>query len=241
MTNFKSLFLFILTAGALSLGSCLHIVEEVTMKKSGKGSYKLTLDMSEVKGMLDMVKSMTPDSVKTTEGEQNPSDMSQLGREMANVADVLKGVDGISNVTENNDTTAFVFGYSFDFASVDALNNALRMIGKDKYSDSGETVYKFDGKSFERIAANDLTQELKKAMGETQAEGDEETADMMKMFFADMSYKQIYHFPDRQVKKSTNSISEITDDGHTLTINQKPFSEDEAMKKAGITTAVKLK
>ena len=151
MTNFKSLFLFILTAGALSLGSCLHIVEEVTMKKSGKGSYKLTLDMSEVKGMLDMVKSMTPDSVKTTEGEQNPSDMSQLGREMANVADVLKGVDGISNVTENNDTTAFVFGYSFDFASVDALNNALRMIGKDKYSDSGETVYKFDGKVFEKF------------------------------------------------------------------------------------------
>ncbi|MBN8685348.1 MAG: hypothetical protein J0L99_22085 [Chitinophagales bacterium] len=239
MTNFKRLFLFILTAGALSLGSCLHIVEEVTMKKSGKGSYKLTLDMSEVKGMLDMVKAMTPDSVKTTEGEENPSDMSQLGREMANVADVLKGVDGISNVKENNDTTSFVFGYSFDFASVDALNNALRMIGKDKYSDSGETVYKFDGKNFERIAVNDLTQELKKAMGETQAEGDEESADMMKMFFADMSYKQIYNFPDQEIKKNSNELGVVSEDKHSITLDLKPF--DESQKKATIATQLKLK
>ena len=165
--------------------------------------------------------------------------MSQLGREMANVADVLKGVDGISNVTENNDTTAFVFGYSFDFASVDALNNALRMIGKDKYSDSGETVYKFDGKSFERIAANDLTQELKKAMGETQAEGDEETADMMKMFFADMSYKQIYNFPDQEIKKNSNELGVVSDDKHSITLNLKPF--DETQGKATIATQLKLK
>ena len=65
--------------------------------------------------------------------------------------------------------------------------------------------------------------------------------DMMKMFFADMSYKQVYHFPDRKVKSSTNKLGEITDDGHTVTYTIKPFDEEQQKKKVSVATKVKLK
>lgn len=267
MRNFKKLYLIALVAGAMSLTGCLNIIEEITFKNSGAGTYAMTIDMSEMKGMMDMFKGMSegqdaaaaegqegeknmnsddvavePKEDAPAEGGENPGDMSQIGEQLTGgVAASLKGVPGISNVVEVNDTAAFKFGYTFEFANVEALNKAIKIINKEKYDAKADETFKFTGKKFERLATANIGEELKKALSEGEDSAEEGQMDMMKSFFADMKYTQIYHFPDRQVKKSTNSISEITDDGHTLTINQKPFSEDEAMKKAGITTSVKLK
>jgi len=51
----------------------------------------------------------------------------------------------------------------------------------------------------------------------------------------------VYHFPDRKVKKSSNGLSELSDDDHTLTITLKPFDEEQLKSKANVTTEVKLK
>jgi hypothetical protein len=60
------------------------------------------------------------------------------------------------------------------------------------------------------------------------------------MFFADMTYKQIYHF-EKDVKKSSNELSEISEDTKTVTISQKPFDEEQAKKNIGVATVIKLK
>ncbi len=56
MKKFQKLVFALLTVGTLMLSSCLHIIEDVTFRDSGKGSYKMTIDMSEVKGMMEMMK-----------------------------------------------------------------------------------------------------------------------------------------------------------------------------------------
>lgn len=262
MKNLKNLFLAVLAISMTALTGCLHIIEEATFRNNGSGSYKMTLDMSEMKGMMDMFKGMAGDSSMTsgmgmdgdstaiqTEGDYTPpSDapevedpMGGLGEQMSSVASSIRGVEGITNVVEIKDTSNFQFGYSFDFTNVDALNRALRIINKDKYDSKVEEVFRFKGKSFERLGAGDIGEEMKKAMMNTGDEEEEGSMDMVKMFLADMSYKQIYHFPDRTVKKSDNKLGEISDEGHTLTINIKPFDEEQQKQKASVATKVKLK
>lgn len=221
----------------------------------------MMLDMSEMKGMMDMMKGMGGDSTAMNmmgdstaiqgEGDYTPpaeaapaeDPMGGLGEQMSSVASTLQGVQGITSVVEIKDTSNLSFGYSFDFADVAALNRALKIINKDKYEAKVDEIFRFNGKSFERLGAGDLGEEMKKAMMANGGgdEGDDSSMDMVKMFLADMSYKQIYHFPDRAVKKSDNKLGEITDDGHTLTINLKPFDEEQMKNKASVAAKVKLK
>ena len=240
MKKFKNLFVVALAVAAMTLSGCLHILEEVTFKGSGAGTYTMTLDMSEIKGMMEMFKGMGTDSLAENSGENadpmmpagGDNGMSEMGQQLSSVAETLKGVQGLSNVMEINDTTAFKFGYSFDFADVAALNKAMKVIGKEKYDSKVDEVFKYSGKNFERLSAGDLGEEIKKALAQEGEESDAEgNMDMIKTFFSDMTYKQVYHFPDRAVKKSSNALSEISEEGHTLTITLKPFDEEEQKKK----------
>jgi len=243
------------------LTGCLHIIEEATFRNNGSGTYKMTLDMSEMKGMMDMFKGMGGDSTAMGmggdstaiqgEGDYTPpaadappaeDPMGGLGEQMSSVASTIKGLQGISNVVEIKDTTNFNFGYSFDFADVAALNRALKVINKDKYDSKVDEIFRFKGKTFERLPTGDLGAEMQKAMMNSGGdEGEEGNMDMVKTFLADMSYEQIYHFPDREVKKSDNKLGEISGDGHTLSIKLKPFDEEQQKKKASVATKVKLK
>jgi len=189
------------------LTGCLHIIEEVTLSSKGSGTYQMVVDMSELKGMMDMMKGM---------GENMPG-----------------------NVIAINDTAAYKFGYSFDFIDITALNRALKVIGKEKYDTKTEETFRYSGKNFERLGVGDLGGEIKKTLSESE-EVDESQMDMMKMFFADMSYQQIYRFTDRKIKKSDNKLGELSDDDHTLTVTLKPFDEEQMKQKASVATKIKL-
>lgn len=237
-----------------TLTGCLHIIEEVTLSSKGSGSYQMVVDMSELKGMMDMMKGMGEnmpgeEADSTTIGgegdytppasEEDENPMGNIGEEFSGVASSLNGIPGISNVTAINDTAAYKFGYSFDFADINALNRALKVIGKEKYDTKTEETFRFSGKSFERLGVGDLGGEIKKTLSESD-EVDESQMDMMKMFFADMSYQQIYRFTDRKIKKSDNKLGELSDDDHTLTVTLKPFDEEQAKQKASVATKIKL-
>ncbi|MBK7935950.1 MAG: hypothetical protein IPJ82_02170 [Lewinellaceae bacterium] len=244
MKKFKNLLLVGLAILSMALTGCLHILEEVTFYNEGKGNYAMTLDMSEVKGMMEMLKTMSPDSTSAeTGGAEQDNSMAQMGQELSGVASTLKNLQGITNVVELNDTTNFKFGYSFDFADIAALNRALKVVNKDKYDSKVDEVFKFSGKNFERLNTGDMGAEIKKALAENEGEeaGGDETMDMMKMMFSDMSYKQVYHFPERSIKKSSNELAELSDDNHTMTITIKPFDEEQLKKNPTVATELKLK
>ncbi len=244
MKNLKNLFLAMIATSALALTGCLHIIEEVTVKDNGSGTYKMAMDMSEMKSMMEMFKGMGEDS--TAEGSMDmdmtaDNGMGEMGSQLSAVAQSLKGINGINNVVEINDTTSFQFGYAFDFVDITALNKAMKIIGKEKYDSKVGEVFTLKGKNFERLSEGDLGKEIKKAMAEGEDSNEAGNMDMVKTFFADMTYKQIYHFPDHQVKKSSNNLSEVSDDGHTLTITLKPFDEEQQKQNLSVGTKVKLK
>ena len=155
MKNLKNVLLTVLAVGTLALTGCLHIIEEATFKNNGSGTYQMTLDMSEMKGMMDMFKTMGDEAPKEEGAEEDTSDeapdmgaapdngITQMGSELSSVAKSLKSIAGLTNITEISDTSAFRFGYSFDFADVTALNNAMKVINKEKYDSKVEEVFKF--------------------------------------------------------------------------------------------------
>ena len=247
MKNLKNFFFLLLAVGSLALTGCLHILEEVTVRQNGGGNYQLTLDLSEMKGMVDMLKTMAPDSLSADSsgvaaGQPDALPMMQMQEEMLNVRKSLQTLPGISNINEVNDTVNFKFTYSFDFANATALNTALRVLHKEKYDKKVDDLFKFNNKSFQRLPSGDLGRTFSTLLAEGGGEdGEEGGMDMMKMFFADMTYKTVYRFPDHIVKKSSNDLSEISDNGHTLSITLKPFDEEQQKKNAGVGTEVKLK
>lgn len=249
MKKFKNLFLLLLAVGSLSLTGCLHIVEELTMRNNGSGSYKLTFDLSEMKDMLDMVKSMAADSTGQAPAEGmgelgNPMSMMGMKSESMELMNALKALPGVSNVAESNDTVKLVSSFSFDFADAAALNRALHAIYKDRFDKKIEDPYKNSKKKFERFATADLGTLFRTTFDEaadaSEAEG-EGMGDMASMFFSSMTYKQVYNFPDRTVKKSTNPLSEISADGHTVTIEIKPFDTEQQKQNPSVATVVSLK
>ncbi|MBL7827316.1 MAG: hypothetical protein JNJ57_11835 [Saprospiraceae bacterium] len=258
MNKLKNLTMAAVVLCATTITGCLHIIEEATFRNNGSGTYKMTVDMGELKGMMEMMKGMGDmegmggdsteisdggDYTPPADGEEDASNpMSGLGKEFSGVAESLKNLPGISNVTEINDTSTFNFGYSFDFVDVNALNRALKVVGKEKYDSKNEETFKFNGKSFERLGVGDLGAEIKKALAENGGSEEEEgQMDMMKMFFTDMSYKQVYNFPDRKVKSVNNKLGEKSEDAHTVTITIKPFNEEQQKQKVSVATKIKLK
>jgi hypothetical protein len=229
----------LLFPAALFLAGCLHVEEQVTFRKNGSGTYVINLDMSEMKGMMDMMKSMADDpSASEMEGA---GDFTQLGQQLSSVKASIEGIQGISNVRETNDTSSFKFGYAFDFSNVDALNRALRIINKEKYDSKSGAIFAYTGKDFERFSAGDIGEEIKKAMAESDADDDEQSMEMVKMFFNDMSYRSVYHFPDQAIKKNSNPLGQVSADGHSLTVELKPFDTAQQNQKSGVATKIKLK
>jgi hypothetical protein len=271
MQQLKKITLGFATLCLLSLSGCFNFIEEVTFNKNGSGKYALTIDMSGMKGMMEMLKGMGEagaDSLATTEGElqvegveqpttdvqadapaEESTDMgggdesfSQLGEQLSGgIVTALKDVKGITNVVEMSDTVEFKFGYSFDFATIEALNSALRIINKEKYDSRADETFRYKGKSFERLSAGNIGASMKQTLESEGEAGEEGSADMMKSFFADMTYTTIYHFEGRTIKKNSNSIGQVSADGKTLTIELKPFNEDQARQKADVAAKLKLK
>jgi hypothetical protein len=128
-----------------------------------------------------------------------------------------------------------MFGYSFEFENVEALNNAIYALNKDKFEGKKAPAFVANKKSFERTSAFDMGQLISQAM----SQGEEgEGMDMVKMFFAEMKYTQVYHF-DKKVKKSANADAQISADGKTVTLVAKPFSDGASTK--SVTNTLKLK
>jgi hypothetical protein len=168
---------------------------------------------------------------------ENPAEgLTQLGAEFDKSLESLKVIKGIKNAKSLNDTSALMFGYTFEFDNVESLNKAIVAMNKDKFEGKTANAFVAGKKSFERTSAFDMGSLIAQAMSENDEAA--ESMDMIKMFFGDMKYKQVYHF-DQKVKKSGNSNAVISPDGKTVTLIAKPFAEGENSKT--VANVLKLK
>ncbi|SHN32078.1 hypothetical protein [Chitinophaga sp. CF418] len=102
------------------LSSCFEIVEDVTVKKDGSGSMKLTLNFSQSKTKIGAI--MLMDSIN---GYKVPN-RNEIEDQIEQAAARLKTIRGISNVSHTADFTNFIASINFSFRNVADVNNLVK-------------------------------------------------------------------------------------------------------------------
>lgn len=197
----------------VTMTGCFDIEEEITLNRDGSGSYAMTIDMGELGSMLS--------SFQDEESEEDGEDpMGSLDSTMMEQAKNLREVPGITNVRHASEN--FAFTISYDFESIEALNNAQAASAEEDSDAMGGMMgggmsngASFSWKSglFERNSSTSMDDLLG---GEEGEEEDESAMEMAKMMFGSANYTTIYHFPNK-VKKVSNPSSEISADNRTVT------------------------
>ncbi len=118
--------LLLLFCGLFS--ACFELREEVTLNKDGSGSYQLLLDMSQSKQTIDLAQKMQ----QQKDGEATQNLNFTIDSTFAKSVARFNGMAGISQAKDTINKTDYIFGVSFQFASVEALNNALAALNKDE-------------------------------------------------------------------------------------------------------------
>ena len=101
---------------------CFEVFEEVSMNNDGSGNVILTINGSQSKENLKNY--MKQDNIQ---GVKVPS-QAEIDQEIFKVKEILKKVEGISNVKTSTDYNEFVLTISGDFVNVKALNNAINTV-----------------------------------------------------------------------------------------------------------------
>ena len=216
---FVSLFMFT---------GCIDFLEEITYHRNGSGSYQFTVDMSEMKSLLD---GMGGDDSKDKEDP-----MKDMGKKFGELQTKIEKVPGISHFKNINDTSTFVFGFSFDFKNAEALNQALHE--QDEKLAASTKLFSGSKRLFTRFNKGSMAESMKDELAGDDAK--EEDMAMVKSMFEDMKLRTVYHF-DRRVKSSSNENSMISADKKKVTLDYYFFKPELNKGNDGVGTVIKLK
>jgi hypothetical protein len=114
------IFLFFLAASLLS--SCLEIIDDLSIKTDGTGSFKYTINLSSSKTKINSLLAL--DSL---DGKKIPK-ISEIKARAEKIKLDLAAFEGLSNVKLEQDYTNFIFKLSLDFKSLNQLQSAIKTI-----------------------------------------------------------------------------------------------------------------
>ena len=222
MKQYKIFTFLMLLFVALGSSSCFDILEEYYFNKDGSGTATYTVDVKQMVSMLESfgegLDSLGNTGESVDEMFEDTKAVTQLGK-----------LPGIRNVKNLSDKDAGIVGYSYEFADMEALNNAIiatqenmdfaASMGLGGEEGGGETTadnsFSIKGKRFTRILELDTPDADDPEEGE---EADKQYEEMAKMFFADHFYTIKYQFERRVKKAKKNEFTTKEDDGNTVTV-----------------------
>lgn len=184
----KNLFPAFCLALIISFTSCITIEESYTFKSNGAGTMKYTIDMSEMSSLLAMAEE---------EEGGNP-----MGQDMSfvEIADKLKEIPGISVAEAIEDKENYLYGLSFKFQDLNALNRALNKILIDDPSADIHTFFT------EKDGVMTRTHLMTKDMNTSDLLGEDESSEYAMQIMESMSYKLKFEFK-KPVKAIYSSAS----------------------------------
>lgn len=200
---------FIITS---SLYSCFEIKENIHINEDGSGSYSFLMDLTQMKPIFamsrDFQRSMKDTSVRVKNNPAAPNPLLQMKAKFDALQSMVESVAGISNYETVCDTTNYVIGAKYSFATMEALNNSINVL-RNSTSNSialETTHYTYTHKHFEKI--NDIS---KANITGPSSKNDSLTTEL----FRSARYTLTCSF-DRKIKEVNNPLYFISADGKTL-------------------------
>jgi hypothetical protein len=176
------------------------------------------MDMSGMKDMLNMLKTMMPDSLKDKgEGMEGLGALDSL-ETMWKELETIPGISEVKRVKKEE----MIFTVSFRFANIKALNEAMAARNK---KDSGNTAPAMDFYTFKKgqLVCNDTSMAgigdaMKDISGE-KSKDDPSGMDlsMLKTMMGDIKFTSIYHMPGK-ITDYTNKNAKLSEDGKTISL-----------------------
>jgi hypothetical protein len=142
------------------LCSCFDLIEELSLRADGSGTYLFEANLSQSKTKLNALLAL--DSM---DGYKIPS-REQIRKDIIKAKEVLAASEGISMVTQKIDFEEYIFSMKFDFKNIDCLNKALIALHK-AYPTGGPVhpandAFKLEGNTFTRMNEYEGRTEMKK-------------------------------------------------------------------------------
>jgi len=227
----------------LATSSCFDIKEKIYLKRNGSGTYSFVVDMSGMKGLIEMMQSMGDEMSEETEsdssgelaeaeeaeaefGDEEPDEGSPVGGMSNDFKDKgaeLAAIDGINSVEMIDDEENFQFGIQFEFDNLEALNEAMNKIYSKDGEESNKEFISASRKRFSRTAEGDIAQMIREEMN---SKGGGSDMQQMGDMFKEMSITTTYTF-DRRIKNVSNPNSMISPDGKTVEIRYNMLNDQE--------------
>ena len=141
----KKVYVFVLLVLLIGLQSCFEIIEQVTLKNDGSGSFMLTLNMSKSKTKLNSFTKM-----KTVNGHKVPT-KEEINKKIAEMEKTVAKTVGLSNVKTTVDYDNYIAVLSCNFLKIAQINTVVININEKEKGNN-----KFVEKSYEYDAATNI-------------------------------------------------------------------------------------
>ena len=185
----KKVYVFVLLVLLIGLQSCFEIIEQVTLKNDGSGSFMLTLNMSKSKTKLNSFTKM-----KTVNGHKVPT-KEEINKKIAEMEKTVAKTAGLSNVKTTVDYDNYIAVLSCNFLKIAQINTVVININEKEKGNN-----KFVEKSYEYDAATNIFFRLNKI---SLKEAYKKMSNADKEIFATANYTSIYKF-DNNVTSVSN-------------------------------------
>ena len=191
-----------------SLTSCVEIIDDLSFKSDGSGTFKYTINLSASKVRVNSILAL--DSL---DGKKVPS-IQEIKDKIAKYKEIISQKEGISNVKVETDFTNFILKIQCDFTSIIALQKAVKEIVLDESKNKKEIESYWliwEGNRLTRSIPSiteDLTSRLKKEDIEGLKKG---------------NYMSITRF-DRPIEKCENSASLISANKMAVMLKNSPYA-----------------
>lgn len=202
---------YILFAGILLFfTSCVEIIDDITVKSDGSGTFKYTVNLSSSK-----VKVNSYLALDSLDGKKVPS-LAEIQQKINFYKEKIEAKEGISNVKVEANYTDFILKFQCDFKSVDALQKAVKeiVIEENKYKELKEINHnwlEWDGTKLTRSVPTLTTQTTEKLKAED--------AEALKKG----TYVSISRF-DRPVEKFDNSNAQLSANKLAVMVRSNTYS-----------------
>jgi hypothetical protein len=217
----KKVILTLVTGLLFGLAGCFDIKDEIFLEEKGSGTFQSTIDMSGMKDMISMLKTMMPDSLKD-KNMGNESDDMGISDSIMSMWKDLEKIQGISQV-KREQKGDMIFTVSFRFADIKALNAAMGARSKNDTLVNAAPKGDFFTFSKGNFTCNDTSMaglgDAMKGLNEAGNGSDSAAMNMamLKAFMGDMKYTHVYHLPGK-VESFSNKDAKLSEDGKTLTL-----------------------
>lgn len=243
-------FVLFFALGSLLLTGCIEIKEEVTFNKKMGGTMTYTFDLSGMKAMAGMLGGGTDINDLAKKGDKSVADknpMAKMDEAIAELTQKLSAVKGVKNIKKAGKPADFIYGVSFSFANLEALNGALKAMSGNR---DGGNVFVLSADKKEIVKKMSTPGEGLEGLeqllgGAAEGEDSEENAkikqglEMAKMFLKDAKYTVVCNFK-KKVAGGESATATVTTEGKTVT-STLPFLSLLDNKTASNETKIRLK